>query len=77
MLLSALAEHIGINISLLCKIEHRVRQLQGHMIKPTTERYHLISRELQIQLLDQKIQSEFGEAPYLNKALQILITTSK
>lgn len=40
------------------------------MIRPIAELFNLKFRELQIQFLNQKIQSEFGEEPFLIDALE-------
>lgn len=70
MSLREVADHVGIDISMLSKIEHGERQLQAHMIRPIAELFHLKFRELPIQFLNQKIQSEFGEEPFLIDALE-------
>ncbi|MBU6158701.1 MAG: helix-turn-helix transcriptional regulator, partial [Bacteroidetes bacterium] len=70
MSLREVAEYIGIDISLLSKIEHGERQLQTHMIKPIAELFNLKYRELQIQFLNQKIEQEFGGQPYLKESLE-------
>lgn len=70
MSLREVADHVGIDISMLSKIEHGERQLQAHMIRPIAELFNLKFRELQIQFLNQKIQSEFGEEPFLIDALE-------
>ncbi len=70
MSLREVADHVGIDISMLSKIEHGDRQLQAHMIRPIAELFNLKFRELQIQFLNQKIQSEFGEEPFLIDALE-------
>lgn len=63
-------DNLYIDIRLPNKIEHGERQLQAHMIKPIAELFSLKFRELQIQFLNQKIQSEFGEEPFLIDALE-------
>lgn len=70
MSLREVADHVGIDISMLSKIEHGERHLQAHMIRPIAELFNLKFRELQIQFLNQKIQSEFGEEPFLIDALE-------
>jgi transcriptional regulator with XRE-family HTH domain len=77
MSLRDVADHIGIDISMLSKIEHGERQLQTHMVKPIADLFNLKYRELQIQFLNQKIMQEFGDEPFLNEALQILATSNK
>jgi transcriptional regulator with XRE-family HTH domain len=71
------AEHVGIDISMLSKIEHGERQLQSHMIAPIADFFEIDYKSIQIQFINQKILQEFGDEPYLNEALQILATTNK
>ena len=62
-----------IDISLLSKIEHGERQLQGHMLKPLAELFNLNYKEIQIQFLNQKIADEFGHEPYFLESLKTFI----
>jgi transcriptional regulator with XRE-family HTH domain len=64
------ADKLGIDISLLSKIEHGERQVQGHMLKPISEMFKLNYKEIQIQFLHQKIQDEYGKEPYLKETLE-------
>ncbi len=68
--LKYVAEHVGIDTSMLSKIEHGERQLQGHMLKRLAELFELSYKDLQIQMLNQKIEEEFGEEPFLKEALK-------
>jgi transcriptional regulator with XRE-family HTH domain len=77
MSLREVAEHVGIDISMLSKIEHGERQLQSHMIAPIADFFEIDYKSIQIQFINQKILQEFGDEPYLNEALQILATTNK
>ncbi len=77
MSLREVAEHVGIDISMLSKIEHGERQLQSHMIAPIADLFEIDYKSIQIQFINQKILQEFGDEPYLNEALQILATTNK
>ena len=63
------ADKLGIDISLLSKIENGDRQLQGHMLKPLSELFKLDYKELQIQFLNKKIRDEFGNEPYFKDAM--------
>jgi transcriptional regulator with XRE-family HTH domain len=73
MSLRDVADHIGIDVSMLSKIEHGERQLQSHMIEPIADFFKLNFRELQIQFLNQKIENEFGDEPFLKESLEIYI----
>ncbi len=63
------ADKLGIDISLLSKIEHGERFVQAHMIKPLSEIFNLDYRTLQVQLLSQQLEEEFGEQPYIEEAV--------
>lgn len=67
--LKIVADTLGIDISLLSKIEHGERQVQGHMLKPLSELFKLNYKELQIQFLNKKIEDEFGGEPYIEEAI--------
>ena len=75
--LREVADHIGIDISMLSKIEHGERQLQNHMIKPLAELFNLKFRDLQIQFLNQQIIHEYGNEPYINEALMTFLASQK
>lgn len=75
--LREVADHIGIDISMLSKIEHGERQLQSHMIASIADLFEIDYKSIQIQFINQKILQEFGDEPYLNEALQVLATTNK
>lgn len=72
--LKIVADKLDIDISLLSKIEHGERQLQGHMLKPVADLFDLDYRMLQIQFLNQKIENEYGDEPFINEALQMYLT---
>ena len=67
------ADKLGIDISMLSKIEHGERQVQGHMLRPMSELFKLNYKDLQIQFLNQRIISEYGKEPYFNEALITII----
>lgn len=75
--LKIVADKLGIDISLLSKIEHGERQLQGHMLQPLAELFVLDFKELQIQFLNQKIENEFGNEPYYFESLTTLVKKQK
>lgn len=72
--LKIVADKLGIDISMLSKIENGERQLQSHMLNGLSELFDLDYKEMQIQLLNQRIENEFGGEPYINEALQIYLT---
>ncbi len=67
------ADKLGIDVSLLSKIEHGERQVQGHMLKPISEIFKLDYKDIQIQFLNQKIEDEFGNEPYFVEALSLYL----
>ena len=72
--LKIVADKLGIDISLLSKIENGERQLQSHMINGLSELFDIDYKEMQIQLLNQKIEDEYGDEPFINEALQMYLT---
>lgn len=72
--LKIVADKLGIDISLLSKIENGERQLQSHMINGLSELFDLDYKKMQIQLLNQKIENEYGDEPFINEALEMYLT---
>ena len=68
--LKIVADKLGIDISLLSKIENGERQLQSHMLNGLSELFDLDYKEMQIQLLNQKIDEQFGNEPFFNEAIK-------
>ena len=66
------AEKLGIDISMLSKIENGERQLQSHMLIGLSEIFDLDYKEMQIELLNQKINEHFGNEPFFNEAINKL-----
>ena len=75
--LKIVADKLGIDISMLSKIENGERQLQSHMLNGLSELFDLDYKEMQIQLLNQKLSEQFGEEPYFNEAIKILAKSNK
>ena len=71
--LKIVADKLGIDISLLSKIENGERQLQSHMINGLSELFDLDYKKMQIQLLNQKIENEYGDEPFINEALEMYL----
>ncbi len=67
--LKIVADKLGIDISLLSKIENGERQLQSYMLNGLSELFDLDYKEIQIQLLRQQIEDEFGKQPYIEEAV--------
>ena len=71
------ADKLGIDISMLSKIEHGERQLQSHMLNGLSELFDLDYKEMQIQLLNQRIDEHFGNEPFFNEAINKLAKNKK
>ena len=67
------ADILGIDISLLSKIENGERQLQSHMLKGIAYLFKLNYKEIQIQFLNQKIKDEYGKEPYFIDSIKAII----
>ena len=74
--LKIVADKLGIDISLLSKIENGERQLQSHMLNGLSELFDLDYQEMQIQLLNQRIENEFGNEPFLKETLVFYLENS-
>jgi transcriptional regulator with XRE-family HTH domain len=70
--LKIVADKLGIDISLLSKIENGERQLQSHMLNGLSELFDFDYKEMQIQLLNQKIKYEFGNEPFFKETINEL-----
>ena len=73
--LKIVADKLGIDISLLSKIENGERQLQSHMLNGLSELFDLDYKEMQIQLLNQKIENEYGNEPFFIESLEKYLRT--
>jgi transcriptional regulator with XRE-family HTH domain len=71
------ADKLGIDISLLSKIEHGERHVQGHMLKPIADLFKLNYKEIQIQFLNQKIEDEYGDNPYFIETINLISNKNK
>jgi transcriptional regulator with XRE-family HTH domain len=77
MSLREVADHVGIDISMLSKIEHGERQLQSHMIAPIADLFEIDYKSIQIQFINQKILLEFGNEPYFEDSLVKILKSKK
>lgn len=73
--LKIVADKLGIDISLLSKIENGERQPQSHMINGLSELFDIDYKEMQIQLLNQKIENEYGNEPFFIESLEKYLRT--
>jgi transcriptional regulator with XRE-family HTH domain len=70
--LKEVAEPLGIDISMLSKIEKGVRKVQRQMIEPLASTLHVEQKSLNKKYISQRILEEFGEDPLLLEALEEL-----
>jgi transcriptional regulator with XRE-family HTH domain len=70
--LKIVADKLGIDISMLSKIENGERKIQSHMLNGLSELFDLDYKEMQIRLLNQRIEHEFGDEPFFLEAITIL-----
>ena len=68
------AERIGIDISMLSKIEHGERQIQSHMITTIAELFNLDAKKLHIEYLATRIKDEYGNSPHFKESIKKCLT---
>lgn len=68
--LRKVADHIGIDVSLLSKIENGERQIQAYQLSRIAEFFNVEFRQLQIEFLMQRIHIEYGDQPFLKESLE-------
>ncbi len=64
------ASKLGIDISMLSKIEHGERHVQEHMLKPISELFDLNLKNLQITFWFQKIDGDLSSTPYAQEVVE-------
>ena len=64
------ADRLGIDVSMLSKIEHGERQIQQRMLPTISDLFNLDFKELQIKYLTTKMETEFGREPFLKESLE-------
>jgi transcriptional regulator with XRE-family HTH domain len=68
--LRKVADHIGIDVSMLSKIENGERQIQAYQLSRIAEFLNVEFRQLQIEFLMQRIHIEYGDQPFLKESLE-------
>jgi HTH-type transcriptional regulator, competence development regulator len=68
MSLREVAEYVGIDVSMLSKIEHGERQLQSHMLKSVSEIFQIDYKKLCVDFFSQKLEDEYGNSPFIKEA---------
>ena len=71
--LRKVAAALDIDTSTLSKIEKGDRQANSKMIPIIAEIFHLSYEQLQVQYLSQKIKEDYGQEPFFEDALCILL----
>ncbi len=67
--LKIVADKLGIDISMLSKIENGERHVQGYMLKGISELFNLDYRLLQIKYISKKLHDEYSAEPYFKDAM--------
>lgn len=75
--LRTVADKLGIDVSMLSKIEHGERMVQTHMLTGIAELFNLNYRELQIQFLNSRMEAEFGQEPFFKESLVYYLNRTK
>jgi transcriptional regulator with XRE-family HTH domain len=73
----SVADRLGIDVSMLSKIEHGERQIQQRMLPTISDLFNLDFKELQIKYLTAKMESEFGGEPFLKESLERYLNITK
>ena len=68
--LRKVADHIGIDVSMLSKIENGERQIQAYHLSRIADFFNVEFRQLQIEFLMQRIHIEYGDQPFLKESLE-------
>lgn len=68
------ADRLGIDVSLLSKIEHGERQVQQHMIGAIAELFTLDAKKLHIEFLSSRIKEEYGNSPHFKESIKKCLT---
>jgi transcriptional regulator with XRE-family HTH domain len=71
--LKFVADKLEMDLSLLSKIENGERQIQKHMLKGISEVFELDFKKLQIDFINNRIESEFGSDPYFKESIKQLL----
>lgn len=73
----SVADKLGVDVSMLSKIEHGERQIQQRMLPVLSNLFNLDFKELQIKYLTTKMESEFGREPFFKESLERYLSTVK
>ena len=72
-----LAHELDIDTSTLSKIERQERQVNLQMIPIVARVFDLDYKELQVQFLSERIMNDYGDADYLEDALNKILKMMK
>jgi transcriptional regulator with XRE-family HTH domain len=75
--LREVANYIGIDISMLSKIEHGERQIQAYQLSSIAEFFKIEFRQLQIEFLMERIHLNYGDQPFLKESLEKYLNEKK
>lgn len=73
----AVADKLGIDVSMLSKIEHGERQIQQRMLPTLSNLFNLDFKELQIKYLTTKMETDYGSEPFFKESLERYLNITK
>lgn len=68
------ADKIGIDVSMLSKIEHGERQVQPHMVISIADIFGMDAKKLEVEYLVSRIKSEYGDNPHFKESIKKCLT---
>ena len=68
------ADKIGIDVSMLSKIEHGERQVQPHMVISIANIFGMDAKILEVEYLVSRITEEYGSNPYFKESIKKCLT---
>ncbi len=64
------ANKIGIDVSMLSKIEHGERQVQPHMVSSIADIFDMDAEKFQVEYLANRITEEYGNNPHFKESIK-------
>ena len=64
------ADKIGIDVSMLSKIEHGERQVQPHMVISIADIFDMDAKKLEVEYLVSRITEEYGSNPHFKESIK-------
>lgn len=73
----SVADKLGVDVSMLSKIEHGERQIQQRMLPILSNLFNLDFKELQIKYLTTKMETDYGSEPFFKESLERYLNITK